>query len=120
MFEQKQLDKMVKKMIRPMDFCRSNSTRLKEDGIKKGQVVFVAGTRMIPNDPEDIYNQRCYIVIQTIDKETNLPDSDMLMVDPQWMTRLGPKKQEELTEKMMEAFKKEEEEAEKSQLELVV
>ena len=88
----------MKKLIRPMDFCVIKGKKLNKDGFFKGDLVFVAGTKLLPSNAKDPYVQRIYMICERTTKAGYVDHSNMYLMDPRSLTKVTDERQEELTE----------------------
>ncbi len=90
------IDKEIKKMVKPGDYCRFLGKNLESHGIKDKDVVYVAGSKVVPIDSNDLYTQRILFLIHATDNE-NIPIvPDTYFVDPRNLKKVGQKMMKEL------------------------
>ena len=81
-----------------MDFCVIKGKKLEKDGFFKGDLVFVAGTKLLPSNERDPYVQRIYMICERVTKAGYVDHNNMYMMDPRSLIKCSAERQEELTE----------------------
>jgi len=85
------IDKEVKKLVKPGDYCRFLGRNLEAHGIKDKDIVYVASSMVVPTDPKDLYTQRVHFSIHATNEE-NIPIiPDTYFVDPKNLRKVGQK-----------------------------
>lgn len=81
------------------DFCEIVSTEFKDDGLKRGNYVFVAGQRAFPISEEDMYTQRIVFLCHKCDRKGELDmKAGFYLIDPNSLLKLPEDKQERMYE----------------------
>lgn len=85
-------------LIYPMTFVYVNTDKFEgeEAGIKKGDIVFVAGTRSLPLTEDDPYTTRVFIYVQPVVDDYIDNDRGFYILDPVSVTNLPPEDNERL------------------------
>lgn len=77
-----------------MDICTVTTNKIKESGLVAGDVVMVAGTKVLPEKRNDPYLQRIYTIVFKFE-EGSLPlpkdDNDVMsyLVDPRNLEKVN-------------------------------
>lgn len=84
------------RLIKHGDFCEIVSDKFVEQGVKRGHIVYVAGSKAIPEDPEDMYNQRVKLLIHIVDHGGHVKLPEVYMMDPRSLQKVDSSKQKKL------------------------
>jgi len=76
------------KYIREGDFCLMNTDKHDDIGVKKGQRVYVAGSRALPITEDDPYTQRIKFFCHLI-KDGNVTFDNIYMFDATSLKHVG-------------------------------
>lgn len=96
---------MVMKYIVSDDFCEVVVDHLKDDGLVRGQRVYIVGQRALPISEEDPYTQRIKFFAHILkDAKTMEFDQRMFLLDPSSLKKVGKKEQEKLTKRLLALF----------------
>jgi hypothetical protein len=91
------------KLIKADDFCEVVTDNLEKDGIKRGQRVFIAGSRAFPISEEDPYTQRIkFFAHILLDTKTMEYDPRLFLLDPRSIQKLKKKEQQKLQARYQE------------------
>lgn len=82
--------------IMPLDFCEIVTDKMQEEGVKRGQLVYVAGYKALPVSDTDPYNQRIKFFCNLVDKEGHV-DPHLYVIDPVTIQKVSKSKQKKLT-----------------------
>jgi len=79
-----------KDYIHPMSFVFVNTDKFEaeEGGVKKGDVLFVVGTRALPLSKEDPYTQRVFIMAQPVVDDYIDTTGKVYILDPLSVTNV--------------------------------
>lgn len=83
----------TKRYIKSNDVCHIVSDKFIEQGVKRNQLVYVAGHRVLPIAENDPYTQRIKFLCQLLSKDGEL-DQKLYLIDPTSLSLVGKKKQE--------------------------
>lgn len=87
----------VAHLIQQGDFCEIVSTEFKDDGLKRGNYVFVAGQRAFPISEDDMYTQRIVFMCHKCNRKGVLDmEAGFFLIDPASLMKLPEDKQEKL------------------------
>ena len=77
-------------LIYPMTFVSVNTDKFEneEGGIKNGDVVFVAGMKVLPLSEDDPYTQRVFIYVQPVVEDYINMEGGFYLLDPIHLTNL--------------------------------
>lgn len=75
-------------LIYPMTFATINSDAFEEFNVKRGDLVFVAGTKSVPLSEDDLYTQRVKMLVHLTENE-HICTPDIYMMDPASLTKLS-------------------------------
>lgn len=85
----------MNKFIQNTDFCEVSTNKFsKKFGVKKGQVVYVAGHKALPISEKDPYTQRIKFFVHLFDHLTYKMGKELLLMDPASLKRLDDYDQE--------------------------
>lgn len=91
---------MKDNLIRPSDYCLINTDKFEEnEGVKRGQRVWIAGHRALPISEEDPYTQRIKFYVHLLDKDGLLILPNMYIMDPNSLKKVGKNEAKKLKEK---------------------
>lgn len=82
--------------IRPLDFCEVVTDKLADDGVKRGQLVYVAGLKALPVSDTDPYTQRIKFFCNLVDKWGHV-DNKLYIMDPISLQKVDKNKQKKFT-----------------------
>lgn len=84
-------------LIYPMTFVTINTNKFEgeEGGIKLGEVVFVAGTKILPISEDDPYTQRVFVYVQPV-VDDYIDMEHFYLMDPIHVTNLPKEENERL------------------------
>lgn len=86
------------RLIKVGDFCEVVSDKFVDHGTKRGHVVYVTGSKAIPENAEDLYNQRIKFMVLLMNRDGHVDTSKgIFLMDPRSIQKVSPKKQEMLT-----------------------
>ena len=83
-------------MIKDGDFAKVVNENFLDFDVEKGALVFVAGVKAVPEDENDLYNQRIKMLIHRMDGDHVMFEKTLIMVDPRSLKRVGKRKQKTL------------------------
>lgn len=84
----------MERLIKHGDFCEVVTDKFVEQGTKRGHVVYVAGQKAIPENPEDLYTQRIKLLVHLMDREGHiLTDKGIYLMDPDSLQKVKESKQ---------------------------
>lgn len=91
-------------LIFPMTFVSVNTDKFeKEDGgIKKGDILFVAGDKAFPVSEEDPYTQRVFLYVQPVKEDHIDTSKGFYIIDPISVTNLPAEENERLLKILQE------------------
>lgn len=93
---------MKNKFIKDNDFCFINTDKFeKEQGVKRGQRVYIAGHRALPISEEDPYTQRIKFLVNLVN-DGKVEFVPIYLMDPDSLKLVGKREQEKLLEKLQE------------------
>lgn len=93
------------KYINTDDFCEIITDNLKDDGLARGQRVYVVGQRALPISEQDPYTQRIKFFVHILkNKKTMEFDQRLFIVDPLSIKKVGEKEQKKLSERLKALF----------------
>lgn len=92
-----------KKGIEVGEFCFVTTNRLKKDGFKKNDIIYVAGSSMIPDSPRDPYSYRKIFVIAKT-KDDHVDASGGFLVDGKSLVKVHHDEHERLKNIFEEDF----------------
>ncbi len=99
-------DVMPSTLVEVGQFCRVNNTEYEKYGVKKGQLVYVAGSTLSPIESDDPYLLRkLFIAAYMKDNHIQVKDKPFL-VNGVSLTPVSDSKQKELDAIRAEDFKK--------------
>lgn len=82
-------------LIRQDDFCEIITDQFEaETGIKKGQRVYIAGHRALPENEEDPYTQRIKFFVHLVVDKLIVPG--LYVMDPRSLRKVSGKEQKKL------------------------
>lgn len=85
---------LVPSLIKTMDYCWvTNDKKMKGSGLKRGDMLLVTGTRVIPATNRDPYLQRIFVVaVRVVDGLLLIPKDDneykAYLVDPRNLSKV--------------------------------
>lgn len=84
-------------LIKTNDFCEIVTDKFEEQGYGKGQYVFIAGMKAVPDDEDDPYTQRIkfFVHILVDQKHVNV-EGGLFIMDPRSLKKLPKVKQRKL------------------------
>lgn len=86
-------------LIRSGDFCEVVSGMFKDDGLKRGNYVYVAGHKTLPISQEDMYTQRVMFLCHKANKEGSISmEEGFFLIDPSSLMKVDGKKQRRMSE----------------------
>lgn len=80
-------------LINSLDFVEVVVDKFEEQGVKKGDVVFIAGLKAFPTD-EDPYTQRIKFFVHLMEGDYIDVDKGIYVMDPASVLKLPQEKQE--------------------------
>lgn len=87
--------------IKDQDFCKINTDKFeKDEGVAKGQLVYIAGHRALPISKEDPYTQRIKFFVHLLDKDEQIVFGPIYLMDPSSLDKVSDSKQAKLTKKL--------------------
>lgn len=93
------------KYITADDFCEIVTDNLEADGLKRGQRVYVIGSRALPISEKDPYTQRIkFFAHVLLDAKTMHFDERMFLLDPSSLNKVKKNEQAKLTARLKELF----------------
>ena len=99
----------MERLIKDGDFCEVVSDKFVEHGTKRGHVVYVAGHKAIPENPEDLYTQRIKLLVHKMDRQGHvLPDEGVYIMDPSSLQKVKQSRQDIFRKILEEDFGKDE------------
>lgn len=96
------------KFITADDFCEIVVDTLANDGLPRGQRVYVIGSRALPISEADPYTQRIKFFAHIVNTKAEngivetVLDPRMFLIDPNSLQKVGKKEQKKLTERLQE------------------
>lgn len=91
-------------ILKYRDFVEVISSTLDKEELKKGSVLFVAGTQPVSEDAGDPYNLRVKLIVcPTVDG--HIVNTKFFMLDPKSVIKVGTEEQLQLIKVMEEDFK---------------
>ena len=103
------IEKFKSKLIQSGHFCKIKNNNLKDSGLNKNDLVYVAGHKAIPEDLHDPYTQRIKFIINKLE-DNHVDLSKFMIVDPRSLKRVGEKDQKILHSIFVEDFESKENE----------
>lgn len=103
-FDKKTYERVLKKMIKPGEFCKITEDLTEDVGLSINDEVYVCGVRAIPENAEDPYTQRVKMLVVPIDKDNKLDTSRVMLLDPTRLKRLTTKRAKLLQQLMEDTF----------------
>lgn len=103
-----------------MDFCRIKGKKLVKDGFKKGDLVFVSGTKLLPYKESDPYVQRIYMICERVAKAGYVDHRNMYLVDPVSLIKCDEEEQEKFTALLAGQIEEEEDAADHKLMDKIV
>lgn len=87
-------------LIYPMTFVTVNTDKFEneEGGIKKGDIVFVAGNKVLPISEDDPYTQRIFIYVQPVVNDYIDMEGGFYLLDPIHLSNLSKEENKRLVE----------------------
>lgn len=96
-----------KKYIRSGDFCQIVSDKFADIGVKRNTLVYVVGTKAIPESEEDPYTQRIKMLVHLVGVGDHVNFEHVYIMDPNSIQKVDENKQEHLITVLEEDFKDE-------------
>lgn len=90
------------KFITADDFCEIVTDNLANDGLPRGQRVYVIGSRALPISEADPYTQRIKFFSHIVNTKTMELDPRMFLIDPSSLQKVGKKEQKNLKARLEE------------------
>lgn len=85
-------------LIRTNDFCEVVTDKFEDQGYAKGSYVFVAGSKAIPEDKDDLYTQRIKFFVHMLRDNKHVDvESGLFLMDPRSLKKLPKAKQRKLS-----------------------
>lgn len=87
----------ISHLIKPHDFCEIVSEEFKDDGLKRGNYVYVAGQRAFPVSEGDMYTQRVMFICHKANRKGEISlEEGFFLIDPRSLFKLDDETQEKL------------------------
>lgn len=86
---------MTKPILAVGDFCTITDSGMAEHGIKKGDVVYLAGDTILPYDEKDPYNLRRLFICGVVE-DGHIKGEGGVIIDPKRLKQVSKAKQEKL------------------------
>lgn len=78
-------------LIRTADFCEVVTDKFTAEGIKRGNVVYVAGHKALPLAEEDPYTQRIKFFVHLYNEHERTMGKELYLMDPNSLLKVDVK-----------------------------